>query len=49
MTLYSDMLEYRLPKLSRAEVKTENTNFNYNVELSKDEVKEINSVLENEC
>jgi hypothetical protein len=23
MTLYSDMLEYRLPKLSRAEVKTE--------------------------
>lgn len=49
MILYCDMMEYAIPKLSRTEAKTENTNFNYNVELSKDEVKEINGVLENEC
>ena len=48
MLMYSDMMEYKAPKLSRTEVKSENTNLNYNVELSKDEVKEINSVLENE-
>ena len=45
MQLYSDMLEYRLPKLSRAEIKTQNETYNYNVNLSPEEAKKISKGL----